>query len=179
VGQFALRKAQAGHAPPSSLALQSAQRHKEPPESLFVLRASLSLQYWLPDLIFGTHRGARSAQSYAAPRRHGLSHAVRRAFAVLSHVGGWRLDWLAGAGGFEPLHSGNQHALVYLPDLSGNVSSLGHSGPQCCTAVMPQNDPNRSLGALFCCAAQPTCCCARLRSSAQGGLGATASDYEP
>ena len=40
MGQFALRKAQAAHAPPSSLALQSVQRHKEPLESLFVLRAS-------------------------------------------------------------------------------------------------------------------------------------------
>src|SRR3984893_17450864 len=75
---------------------------------------------------------------------YALKAAVRRGCAVLSHVGGWRLDWLAGAGGFEPLHSGNQHALVYLPDLGGNVSSLGHSGPQCCTAVMPQNDPTRT-----------------------------------
>jgi hypothetical protein len=129
VGQFALRKAQAAHAPPSSLALQSVQRHKEPPESLFVLRASAHtvghvLRNHMP------HLGAMDC-----PMRYG---ALLRCFHML--VGG-DLDWLPGAGGFEPLHSGNQHALVYLPDLGGNVSSLGHSGPQCCTAVMPQNDP--------------------------------------
>src|SRR5262245_59641721 len=30
------------------------------------------------------------------------------------------------------------------------------------------NDPSRNFRALICCAAQPTCCCARLRSSADG-----------
>src|SRR5215510_7961617 len=31
-------------------------------------------------------------------------------------------------------------------------------------------DPTRTLAAQFCCAAQPSCCCARLRSFAQGGV---------
>jgi hypothetical protein len=32
-------------------------------------------------------------------------------------------------------------------------------------------DPSRTLGRQFCCAAQPTCCCARVRSSARLLLG--------
>jgi hypothetical protein len=47
------------------------------------------------------------------------------------------------------------------------------------SASFDANDPNRSIGAPFCCAAQPACCCARLRSAAQGEPGDTASDHEP
>ena len=42
-----------------------------------------------------------------------------------------------------------------------------------------ENDPNRTMRAQICCAAQPTCCCARLRSSAQGEPGETASGNGP
>ena len=47
------------------------------------------------------------------------------------------------------------------------------------SAAFDANDPNSDLRALICCAAQPTCCCARLRSSAQGGPGETGSGSEP
>jgi hypothetical protein len=40
---------------------------------------------------------------------------------------------------------------------------------QCCDAVTAGFDPSRTFRALICCAAQATCCCARLKSSAQEG----------
>jgi hypothetical protein len=40
-------------------------------------------------------------------------------------------------------------------------------------------DPSRTSGAVICCAAQPTCRYARLRSFPRGGSGETASGDEP
>src|SRR5262249_57320749 len=42
-------------------------------------------------------------------------------------------------------------------------------------AILVTQDPSRTSGAVICCAAQPACCCARLRLSTQGGLGGTIS----
>jgi hypothetical protein len=42
------------------------------------------------------------------------------------------------------------------------------------SAAFDANDPNRTIRAQICCAAQLTFYCARLRSSTQGGLGETA-----
>jgi hypothetical protein len=47
------------------------------------------------------------------------------------------------------------------------------------TVSISHSDPFRTYGRYFAVLHQPTCCCDRLRSSAQGGLGETASDHEP